>query len=145
MSSFIPGCRDENDLVSSHPGWISSLPGWASSRNRLQFYCLRCSNKMARKQFVLTFAAIEISFCLVTVLLQLQSVLLFHQRIVSSRGEKRRVFTWNFHLEKTVYMEISSPGRNLVPVLGTGMSSTRNELIPSPNHVNSKACFTLAT
>ena len=32
---------------------------------------------MARKQLILTFAAIEISLCLVTVLLQLQSVLLF--------------------------------------------------------------------
>ena len=96
------------------------------------FVCVVPCNKMARKQLIL----IEISFCLVTVLLQLQSVLLFHQRIVSSRGEKGRVFTWNFHPERTVYMEISIPGCNLVPVLGTGMSSTRDELIPSPNHVN---------
>ena len=34
-------------------------------------------------------------------------------------------------------MGISIPGCNLIPVLGTGMSSTQDELIPSPNHVNS--------
>ena len=33
--------------------------------------------QMARKQLILTFAAVEISLCLVTVLLQLQLVLLF--------------------------------------------------------------------
>ena len=41
--------------------------------------------------------------------------------------------------ERTVYMKISIPGGNLVPMLGlgTGMGSTRDKLIPSQNHVNS--------
>ena len=46
--------------------------------------------------------------------------------------------------ERTVYMKISIPGGNLVPMLGlgTGMGSTWDELIPSPNHVNSKKKMT---
>ena len=49
-----------------HIVYMSSfIPG------RLRFFCLRCSNKMARKKLILIFAAIEIFLCLVTVLLQL--------------------------------------------------------------------------
>ena len=93
--SFIPGSKSSKTnnilftwavssrnagmkMISSHP----AREEFHLARDELHpasafgfFVC--CSNKMARKQLILTFAAIEISLCLVSVLLQLLSVLLF--------------------------------------------------------------------
>ena len=65
MTSFRPA-RDEFHLARDE----------LRPARAFDFFCLR-SNKMACKQLVLTFATIETSLCLVIVLLQLQSVLLF--------------------------------------------------------------------